>query len=68
MLDRRDGSYLADPPVGPGDLRAGLSSRKVNTLRDFAERLADRRLDMQRLSQLPDDDFMAEPGDAPATS
>ena len=45
----------------PGDLRAaGLSWRKVNTLRDLAERLTDGRLDMERLIKLPDDDFITE--------
>jgi DNA-3-methyladenine glycosylase II len=47
--------------VDPADLRAaGLSWRKVHTLRDLAERLSDGRLDIERLSQLPDDDFIAE--------
>ena len=36
----------------PGDLRAaGLSWRKVNTLRDLAERLSDGRLDEERLKR-----------------
>jgi DNA-3-methyladenine glycosylase II len=47
--------------VEPGDLRAaGLSWRKVGTLRDLAERLSDGRLDVDRLSELPDDEFIAE--------
>jgi DNA-3-methyladenine glycosylase II len=59
--------------VEPGDLRAaGLSWRKVNTLRDLAERLSDGRLDIERLSQLPDDEFIAEltavPGIGPWTA
>ncbi len=71
------GGHLPSPvellAVGPGDLRAaGLSWRKVNTLRDLAERLTDGRLDMQRLSQLPDDDFISEltavPGIGPWTA
>jgi DNA-3-methyladenine glycosylase II len=45
----------------PGDLRAaGLSWRKVNTLRDLAERLSDGRLDIERLTKLPDEEFIAE--------
>jgi DNA-3-methyladenine glycosylase II len=57
----------------PGDLRAaGLSWRKVNTLRDLAERFSDGRLDIERLSKLPDDDFIAEltvvPGIGPWTA
>ena len=49
------GGHLPSPEellaVEPGDLRAaGLSWRKVNTLRDLAERLSDGRLDMERLS------------------
>jgi DNA-3-methyladenine glycosylase II len=57
----------------PGDLRAaGLSWRKVNTLRDLAERLTDGRLDMERLIKLPDDDFITEltavPGIGPWTA
>jgi DNA-3-methyladenine glycosylase II len=59
--------------VEPGDLRAaGLSWRKVHTLRDLAERLSDGRLDIERLSQLPDDEFIAEltavPGIGPWTA
>ncbi len=57
----------------PGDLRAaGLSWRKVNTLRDLAERFSDGRLDVERLSTLPDEDFIAEltvvPGIGPWTA
>jgi DNA-3-methyladenine glycosylase II len=57
----------------PGDLRgAGLSWRKVSTLRDLAERFSDGRLDIERLSKLPDDDFIAEltvvPGIGPWTA
>jgi DNA-3-methyladenine glycosylase II len=44
----------------PGSLRqAGLSWRKIGTLRDLAERLSDGRLDMDVLSMLSDEDFMA---------
>lgn len=47
--------------VDPGKLReAGLSWRKINTLRDLAERLSDGRLDTGVLSSLPDDELMAE--------
>ncbi len=57
----------------PGDLRAaGLSWRKVNTLRDLAERLSDGRLDEKRLRKVSDDEFIAEltavPGIGPWTA
>jgi DNA-3-methyladenine glycosylase II len=57
----------------PDDLRAaGLSWRKVNTLRDLAERMSDGRLETERLSKLPDDEFIAEltlvPGIGPWTA
>jgi DNA-3-methyladenine glycosylase II len=46
--------------VDPNSLRqAGLSWRKIGTLRDLAERLSDGRLDVDALSTLPDDDFIA---------
>jgi DNA-3-methyladenine glycosylase II len=46
--------------VDPGRLReAGLSWRKVGTLRDLAERLSDGRLNPEALSSLPDDELMA---------
>ncbi len=46
--------------VPPESLRqAGLSWRKVATLRDLAERLSDGRLDPNILSQLPDDEVIA---------
>jgi len=56
----------------PGRLReAGLSWRKVGTLRDLAERLSDGRLDPEVLSSLPDEELMAEltaiPGIGPWT-
>ena len=59
--------------VNPEALRAaGLSWRKVNTLRDLAERFSDGRLDMERLRTLPDNDFIAEltavPGIGPWTA
>ena len=58
--------------VDPGKLReAGLSWRKVSTLRDLAERLSDGRLNPNVLSSLPDDELMAEltaiPGIGPWT-
>ena len=58
--------------VDPGQLReAGLSWRKISTLRDLAERLSDGRLDSDVLSGLPDDELMAEltaiPGIGPWT-
>ena len=56
----------------PGKLReAGLSWRKISTLRDLAERLSDGRLNADVLSKLPDDELMAEltaiPGIGPWT-
>src|SRR5882757_4303989 len=43
--------------VDPDSLRqAGLSWRKVGTLRDLAERLSDGRLNVEALSRLPDDE------------
>ena len=58
--------------VDPGKLReAGLSWRKVSTLRDLAERLTDGRLNPDVLNSLPDDDLIAEltaiPGIGPGT-
>lgn len=56
----------------PGKLReAGLSWRKIGTLRDLAARLADGRLNQDTLSGLPDDELMADltaiPGIGPWT-
>ena len=56
--------------VDPGKLReAGLSWRKVSTLRDLAERFSDGRLNPDVLSALPDEELMAEltavPGSVP---
>jgi DNA-3-methyladenine glycosylase II len=56
----------------PGKLReAGLSWRKISTLRDLAARLSDGRLSQDELSTLPDDELMAEltaiPGIGPWT-
>jgi DNA-3-methyladenine glycosylase II len=52
--------------------QAGLSWRKVATLRDVAERFSDGRLDPNALSALPDDDvitsLMAVPGIGPWTA
>ena len=58
--------------VDPAQLRqAGLSWRKIGTLRDLAQRLTDGRLDQDALSALPDDELMAEltaiPGIGPWT-
>jgi DNA-3-methyladenine glycosylase II len=70
------GGHLPSPAellaVEPGRLReAGLSWRKIGTLRDLAERLTDGRLDQDVLSNLPDDELMAEltaiPGIGPWT-
>jgi DNA-3-methyladenine glycosylase II len=59
--------------VDPNDLRAaGLSWRKVNTLRDLAGRFVDGRLDIERLRGMSDDEFIAEltavPGIGPWTA
>ena len=59
------GGHLPAPAellaVDPSRLReAGLSWRKINTLRDLAQRMADGRLDQDVLSTLPDDELMAE--------
>jgi DNA-3-methyladenine glycosylase II len=71
------GGHLPSPAellaVEPIELRAaGLSRRKVDTLRDLAERLSDGRLDEDTLAALPDDDFIAAltaiPGIGPWTA
>jgi DNA-3-methyladenine glycosylase II len=59
--------------VDPASLRqAGLSWRKIGTLRDLAERLSDGRLDVDALSGMTDDEFMAAltviPGIGPWTA
>jgi DNA-3-methyladenine glycosylase II len=56
----------------PAGLRqAGLSGRKVSTLRDLAERLTDGRLNVDALSARPDEQIIAEltqvPGIGPWT-
>ncbi len=56
----------------PVEIRhAGLSGRKVATLRDLAERVADGRLNLAVLSGLPDEEIMAQlttiPGIGPWT-
>jgi DNA-3-methyladenine glycosylase II len=70
------GGHLPAPAellaVAPGQLRAaGLSWRKISTLRDLAGRLSDGRLDQDVLSRLPDDELLAEltaiPGIGPWT-
>ena len=70
------GGHLPSPAellaADPGTLRAaGLSWRKINTLRDLAERMSDGRLNTDVLSGLPDDQIMAEltviPGIGPWT-
>ena len=58
--------------LDPAKLReAGLSWRKIGTLRDLAERLTDGRLNADELSVMPDDELMAEltviPGIGPWT-
>jgi DNA-3-methyladenine glycosylase II len=59
------GGHLLSPGellgIEPGQLReAGLSWRKINTLRDLAGRLSDGRLDPDALARLPDDELLAE--------
>lgn len=59
--------------VDPTRLReAGLSWRKIGTLRDLAERLSDGRLNTEALRALPDEEFIAEltavPGIGPWTA
>ena len=70
------GGHLPSPAellgIDPGTLRAaGLSWRKITTLRDLAERMSDGRLDPGVLSKLPDDGLIAElttiPGIGPWT-
>jgi DNA-3-methyladenine glycosylase II len=70
------GGHLPTPKellgVDPAELReAGLSWRKVSTLRDLAERLTNGRLNLDLLSSLPDEELMAEltaiPGIGPWT-
>jgi DNA-3-methyladenine glycosylase II len=70
------GGHLPSPAellaTDPARLReAGLSWRKIATLRDLAGRLSDGRLDSGVLSGLPDDEIMAEltaiPGIGPWT-
>ena len=58
--------------LDPRQLReAGLSWRKIQTLRDLAERMSDGRLDPEVLRGLPDDELMARltvvPGIGPWT-
>jgi DNA-3-methyladenine glycosylase II len=59
------GGHLPSPEEllrgDPADLRgAGLSGRKVATLRDLAERVSDGRLDLAVLSGLPDEEIIAQ--------
>jgi DNA-3-methyladenine glycosylase II len=70
------GGHLPAPTellaVDPGQLReAGLSWRKISTLRDLAGRMSDGRLNTDVLSRLPDDQVIAEltaiPGIGPWT-
>ena len=70
------GGHLPSPAevleTDPAKLReAGLSWRKIGTLRDLAERLSDGRLSQDDLSSLPDDELIAEltaiPGIGPWT-
>ena len=47
------------PPTRREFRDAGLSWRKISTLRDLAERLSDGRLDPEVLATLPDDELIA---------
>jgi DNA-3-methyladenine glycosylase II len=79
ILDRIQalfGGHLPSPDelleTDPATFReAGLSWRKISTLRDLAARLSDGRLSQDLLSSLPDDELMAEltaiPGIGPWT-
>ncbi len=79
ILDRIQaifGGHLPSPAemlrADPAEIRrAGLSGRKVATLRDLAERLSDGRLNPEVLGRLPDDEIIAEltkiPGIGPWT-
>ncbi len=70
------GGHLPSPAellsVDPAKIReAGLSWRKISTLRELAERLTDGRLNQDALSSLPDEELIAElttiPGIGPWT-
>jgi DNA-3-methyladenine glycosylase II len=70
------GGHLPSPAelldTDPSRIReAGLSWRKINTLRDLADRLSDGRLDARRLAKMSDDELMTEltaiPGIGPWT-
>src|SRR5262252_3035950 len=66
-LERIQALFAGHPPspaellaVDPNSLRqAGLSWRKIGTLRDLAQRLSDGRLNVDALSKLSDDEFIA---------
>jgi DNA-3-methyladenine glycosylase II len=75
-IEALSGGHLPSPAellaIDPARLReAGLSWRKIATLRDLAERLSDGRLDADVLSGLADDELLAEltaiPGIGPWT-
>lgn len=69
LMDRFGGrlpspeQLLADDPEGVR--AAGLSRRKVQTLRDLAERLVDGRLDPDELQRLPDEEVVARLTEVP---
>jgi DNA-binding SARP family transcriptional activator len=64
------GGHLPSPAellqADPAGLRqAGLSRRKISTLRDLAERLTDGRLNVDALSARPDEQIIAELTEVP---
>lgn len=64
-IEANFGGHLPSPAellgVDPGTLRdAGLSWRKISTLRDLAQRFTEGRLDEDALGSLPDGELVAE--------
>jgi DNA-3-methyladenine glycosylase II len=69
LMDRFGGKLPTPEQVleaDPESIRAvGLSRRKVQTLRDLAERFVDGRLDPKELRRLPDDEVVARLTEVP---
>jgi len=67
MLERLRGSFDGSLPspeqvlaARPEEIRAaGLSNRKVQTLRDLAGRIVDGRIDLDELKRLPDEEVVS---------